>query len=454
MRLAFAFTLVMALVLGATGVFVHARLQAGLDRTINAGLRSRADDVAALVQQADSGLSEGYSSVLAERGESFAQVLDRNGRVVDTTPQLGRAPLLAGAALANALRRTSLLVHAPIGVMDSRSRILATPVLAQDQRLVVIVGTSLENRDEALRQLTTQLLIGGPMTLLLAALAGYGLAGAALRPVEAMRARAALISGTDHGARLPVSPADDEIHRLGETLNDMLARLESALDRERSFVADASHELRTPLALLKTELELALRRPRSAAELEGAVRSAADETDRLTQLAEDLLVLARADQGRLPVRRERVRAGAVLDGAAERFARRALQSGRQIVVSAPTELEVSGDPLRLEQALGNLIENALRHGRGAIQLVAVAPADGTVELHVLDEGPGFPENFLGQAFDRFSRGGNARGSGGTGAGLGLAIVDVIARAHGGSAHAGNRPAGGADVWLSIAGSGR
>ncbi len=444
----------MALVLGATGVFVHARLQAGLDRTINAGLRSRADDVAALVQQADSGLSEGYSSVLAERGESFAQVLDRNGSVMDTTPQLGRKPLLAGAALANALRHTSLLVHAPIGVVDNRSRILATPVLAQDQRVVVIVGTSLESRDEALRQLTTQLLIGGPVTLLLAALAGYGLAGAALRPVEAMRARAALISGTDHGARLPVPPADDEIRRLGETLNDMLARLESALDRERSFVADASHELRTPLALLKTELELALRHPRSAAELENAVRSAADETDRLTQLAEDLLVLARADQGRLPVRRDRVRASAVLDGAAERFARRAQQSGRQIVVSAPTELEVSGDPLRLEQALGNLIENALRHGRGAIQLVAVARADGTVELHVLDEGPGFPESFLGQAFDRFSRGGNARGSGGTGAGLGLAIVDGIAPGHGGSAHAGNRPAGGADVWLSIAAPGR
>lgn len=444
----------MALVLGATGVFVHARLQAELDRAINAGLRSRADDVAALEQQADSGLSEGYSSVLAERGDSFAQVLDGNGRVVDTTPQLGREPLLTGAALLNALRGTTLLAHAPFSVVESRSRLLATPVFAQDQRLVVIVGTSLESRDEALRQLTTQLLIGGPMALLLAALAGYGLARAALRPVETMRARAALISGADHGARLPVSPADDEIRRLGETLNGMLARLESALDRERSFVADASHELRTPLALLKTELELALRRPRSPAELEAALRSAADETDRLSQLAEDLLVLARADQGRLPVRRERVRAGAVLDGAADRFALRAQQSGRRIVVDAAADLHLSGDPLRLEQALGNLVENALRHGGGAIQLVAVAPADGTVELHVLDEGPGFPENFLGQAFDRFSRGGNARSGGGTGAGLGLAIVDVIARAHGGSAHAGNRPAGGADVWLSIAASGR
>ena len=149
-----------------------------------------------------------------------------------------------------------------------------------------------------------------------------------------------------------------------------------------------------------------------------------------------------------------MRAVAVLDGAAQRFARRAEQAGRQIVVSAPAELEVSGDPLRLEQALGNLLENALRHGGGAIQLVAVAPAMGTVELHVLDEGSGFPEDFLGQAFDRFSRGGNARSSGETGAGLGLAIVAVIAQAHGGSAHAGNRPGGGADVWLSIAAAGR
>ena len=140
------------------------------------------------------------------------------------------------------------------------------------------------------------------MALLLASLAGYGVASSALRPVEAMRRRAAEISASEPGRRLPVPRSRDEVERLGETLNEMLARLEGAIERERTFVSDASHELRTPLAILKAELELAMRSARSPEELEAAIRSAAEETDRLAQLADDLLVVARAEEGRLPVR--------------------------------------------------------------------------------------------------------------------------------------------------------
>src|SRR5207253_127638 len=129
-----------------------------------------------------------------------------------------------------------------------------------------------------------------------------GVAAAALRPVEAMRRRAATISAADVGARLPLPQAEDEVRRLGDTLNAMLARLERALTRERSFVSDASHELRTPIAILKGELELVLDDAATRDELQAAVRSAAEETDRLAQLAEDLLVLAQSDQGSLPVR--------------------------------------------------------------------------------------------------------------------------------------------------------
>ena len=141
--------------------------------------------------------------------------------------------------------------------------------------------------------------IGGPVALLLASLAGYVLAGAALRPIEAMRRRAQEISTASLDERLPVPAARDEVARLGETLNAMLARIEDGLARERRFVADASHELRTPLALLKTELELALRRARSPEELQAAIESAAGETDRLARMADDLLLLARSDQGQL-----------------------------------------------------------------------------------------------------------------------------------------------------------
>ena len=185
---------------------------------------------------------------------------------------------------------------------DEHLRLLARP--AGDR--VVVVGATREDREEALASLERVLLIGLPIALLLAALAAYGVATAALRPVSAMRAEAAEISRLGSGRRLPVPEGRDELARLGGTLNEMLDRLERSAERERGFVASASHELRTPLALLRAELELALREGRSPEELREAVASAAAESDRLVQLAEDLLVLARADEGRLPVRPEQL----------------------------------------------------------------------------------------------------------------------------------------------------
>jgi heavy metal sensor kinase len=310
---------------------------------------------------------------------------------------------------------------------------------------VVVVGASLEERGEALENLTRQLLLGGPLALLVASLLGYLLAAAALRPVESMRREAEAVSASEPGRRLPLPPATDEIARLGTTLNTMLGRLEAALARERRFVSDASHELRTPLATLRAELELALRRRRSKAELEAAVASAAEEAERLSQLAEDLLVLARSDDGSLPVRRERLPAAKLLADVRERYARRAAEAGRSIAVEAPDELQLDADRLRVEQAVGNLVENALRHGAGRILLAAHQRQD-RVELHVHDQGPGFPPGFVEHAFERFTRADPARQ--GQGAGLGLAIVDVIARAHGGSAHAASRPDG-ADAWVEF-----
>ena len=309
-----------------------------------------------------------------------------------------------------------------------------------------MVGASLEDREEALDGLLTQLLVVGPLALLLTSVGGYFLAGAALRPVEAMRRQAAEISSERADQRLPLPPARDEIRRLGETLNDMLDRLEEGLARERRFVADASHELRTPLASLRTELELAQRRPRSQAELEDALRSAAEEVERLVRLAEDLLVLARADDGRLPLSLGSHYLREVLDAVAGRFDSRARASGREVEVSASADEVVTGDRARLDQALGNLVDNALRHGAGTVRLEG-AVEDGTLELRVSDDGAGFPQDFLPHAFERFSRVDVARTGGGTG--LGLAIVDAIARAHGGAAAAANRPGGGAEVTLTL-----
>ncbi|MDP9292970.1 MAG: HAMP domain-containing histidine kinase, partial [Actinomycetota bacterium] len=231
-----------------------------------------------------------------------------------------------------------------------------------------------------------------------------------------------------------------------ETLNDMLERLEEAFARERAFVSDASHELRTPLSILRAELELALRDARDVEGFRSAVTSAAEEADRLAQLAEDLLVIARFDQGQLPVRIQAVRVDEMLDAVSRRFSGRAAARDVELVVTAPAG-EVAGvDRLRVEQALGNLVDNALRHGSRRIELAAGVDGD-RLELHVRDDGSGFPESFLDSAFERFSRADHARGPGG--AGLGLAIVAAIASAHHGRAAAVNRPEGGADVWMDL-----
>jgi signal transduction histidine kinase len=225
----------------------------------------------------------------------------------------------------------------------------------------------------------------------------------------------------------------------------MLARIGDAMARERAFVADAGHELRTPLAILRAELDLALAEGRSPDELRAALASAAEETDRLTQLSEDLLTIAQTEGGRLPLRLEQLRLADVFGPVERRFSRRAGEAGRAIEVGDGSELELRGDLLRLDQAVGTLVDNALRHGAGTITLTA-RPAGDAVEIHVTDDGPGFPPDFLNRAFERFSRAPGAREGG---SGLGLAIVATVADAHGGTAKAANRPGGGADVWLVI-----
>jgi two-component system, OmpR family, sensor kinase len=225
----------------------------------------------------------------------------------------------------------------------------------------------------------------------------------------------------------------------------MLARIEDGLARERRFVADASHELRTPLAMLKAELELALRHARSPEELEASIRSAAEETDRLARIADDLLLLARAERGALPIEPEPTDLVDLLEAVSSRFSARAEIEGRSLSVDSPAAVVVSVDQLRLEQALGNMVDNAFRYGRGAITLAARV-TDSTVELHVLDEGLGLPAAFREHAFERFSRG---AGPGAEGSGLGLAIVETIVGAHGGRVDVADRPEGGADVWVSL-----
>jgi signal transduction histidine kinase len=455
-RLTAAFALAMVLVLAAAGLFVYVRLKDDLDESVDAGLQARA---AAVAGSGDAGAAEPE-----EAEEGFAQVLSRSGEVVD---EAGGAdePVLTAAERARVAAGGSVRVERDVPGIEGTARILAGPVTAEEgaagdatgsrpatELAVFAVGQSLDDRDETLSGVVASFAVGGPIAVLLASLVGYLLARAGLRPVEAMRRRAGEISLAHEGERLPLPAAHDEVRRLGETLNEMLGRLRRSFDRERRFVADASHELRTPVAVIRAELEAALRAGVHDAQVREALVAALEECDHLAQLAEDLLLVARAAEGELPVRREPVEVRPLLDGVRARFGDRAREHGRELRVEGGDGLRIEADDLRLRQALGNLVDNSLRHGAGEIVLRARrGEPDGAVELEVVDHGPGFDADLADRAFERFARGDAARTRGGTG--LGLAIVRAIAEAHGGRARIVSDGDAGATVRLWLPGAG-
>lgn len=421
--------------IASAGVALYFGLQARLDSTIDEGLESRA---ALLAGQGE--------LALEDRGadEAFAQILGRDGSLLLTD---GFAPLpLLSARQASTLEEPTIL-HRPLpNEDDERARIYALP--AGDR--VVVAGTSLEDRDDALHTVLGLLLLGGPAVLGVVGLAAWLLAGAALRPVRRMARQAAEISEGDLSRRLEVPPTGDEIAELGESLNQMLARLEQAFEKERRFVDDASHELRTPLAILRTELELAMKGTRTNAELVEAVGSAAEEAGRVNRLAEDLLFLARADRGKPALRLEQVEAADLLDDSVELYRKAASERGIRLRTAAQPGLELRVERPAVSRAVGNLVANALQHaGEGTEVMVAAALEGSEVVVSVSDAGPGFPEDFVDRAFDPFTRSdsGRSRAEGGTG--LGLAIVKGVVTAHGGRVSARNLPEGGAEVMLVL-----
>ena len=441
-RLTLLAGLLMAAVLVALGAFVYIRFDAELLATVDAGLRARAEVL--LNTSNDRGVASGGG--LIDRDEVFAQLLSRDGRALQTTAGIREVPLLSSDVVAALGTPRTLTASVQTLEETVTARLLAVPTGGE----VLVVGTSLEDQEAALARLLGLMLLGGPVGVLLASGVGWLVAGGALRPVERLRIEAEAISGSEPGRRLPVPATRDELARLGESLNRMLGRLEEALERERRFVGDASHELRTPLANLKAELELALRRARSAEELTAALHGAAAETDRLARLGEDLLILARTDDGHVPLRKERLDLGQLARDEVESFVGRAAELGISLRVTASDGFHAEVDGTRVRQAIGNLIDNALRHtpSGGEVQLSLIAGDDGPT-IEVADSGEGFSPEFLDLAFDPFSRSDSTRSRIAGGAGLGLPIVRAIAEAHGGTVAATNRPEGGASVVLRL-----
>lgn len=387
-------------------------------------------------------------------GDYVVQVIDRAGRVRGGSPEAGRTPLVSAAQITQA-RGHSLVVTQT--TEDERERLMAAP-LTGHPGWVAVAAVSLESYDGTISDVVRNLLIAGAVFVAAAGLGSYGLARAALSPVERLRREVAALSERDQapGAPAPhvqVPRTRDEIAALAATMNQLLGRLHLALTRQRALVADASHELRTPFAVLRGELELAGRPGRSREELAAAVAQAGEEAARLARITEQLLFLARTDEDMAAVRRQPTDLRALLAGSAAQAERRAAEAGVSSDVRAPTGLVAYIDPDRLREAVDNLVDNALRFAPPGTAIALAASAVGRdLVVEISDDGPGFPADYLPHAFERFRRPDSGRARADGGAGLGLAIVSAIARAHGGRAAAANRPEGGAVVTLELPGA--
>jgi signal transduction histidine kinase len=378
--------------------------------------------------------------VSADRGLIIAQAVRADGTVLSPT---GGRLLLTPAELARAARG-EIVVNRGVAGVGSQARLLARPIGRQNAAVVVgVSAVSTAALSTARDRLTTAVAVSGPALTLVLAAAAWVLAGAALRPVRRMTSEAAGISMTEPGRRLPEPLGDDEIAHLGRTLNAMLARIEETITRERAFIDDAAHELRTPIAVLRGEIELAARDLDHRDLVEQGLASALEETDLLSQLADGLLILARADAGQLVAGDATTELLAAADAAVARVPRRP-----EVAAEVRGEAAVvGGEPDWVRQIATNLVSNAERYATSRV-VVAVEPAGASAALVVSDDGRGFPEALLPRVFDRFTRGDGARARGAGGAGLGLAIVASFARALGGSVSAGNGGAlGGA--WVRV-----
>jgi signal transduction histidine kinase len=432
--------------------FFDRQLVVGVHETIDETLDARAAPLVALLADASgpvdrSFLTGGVVSIPA----LLAHVIGPDATVVASS--LGSphdaAAMLSTELLGQLDRRRYVVVTTDLSPMLEEIRVLTVPVDRTDGTWAVVVGSSLEITERA-QSVRTGFIVGGVVAVAMTTVGAWLLVGAALAPVERMRRTAALITAGDDDAEIAEPGRRNELAGLAATFNELLRRMRAALTGERRLVADASHELRTPLAVLRTELELAARPGRSVEELRRAIDNAHVEAARLSRLADDLLLLARSEEGSPIVLPEQHDVATVLDRAVAAIDTRAAQAAVGLSTSYRRPLSGRGDPRRLRQAVDNLLDNALRYTPPAGTIVLAAEHhDGTVDIRVADNGPGFPAEFLAHAFTAFHRADPAHHRHSGGAGLGLAIARTIAVAHGGEATAANLPEGGAVVTLTI-----
>ncbi len=419
-RLVVGFAGAMLGVLVAAGAFVFWRVELALDRRLDQDLRSQ---TGALVDAARRLTAHDATQAVADR-TSDAQLLDTNGKVVASGAGTPRGqPLLTPAQARRAA--TGELVTGHGSLFSGRGTHLRIRALPVDRPGIAVAVTAvrLDQRDEALGELLAQLAIANLLALSLASFVGYRLTRAALDPVDDYRKQATRIASGDTTVRLAVPPErDDEITRLGATLNTMLDAQARSTEQQRQFIDDASHELRTPLTTIAAEIDITMRKPRTAQEYESSMHRLATATNELVELTETLLTLGGVAATSL--RHNPVPVAPILVEAA----RRVVDSTRPVGVACDTQLSVHGDATLLARAVGNLVDNALLHGAGPIS-ISGQRRGGHAVLAVHDDGPGIDPDFLPHATERFRR--HATSRTGPGTGLGLALVEAITTAHNG-----------------------
>jgi signal transduction histidine kinase len=386
-------------------------------RTIDNALELRAVDIASLLE---GGAAPATIAIESEE-DGFVQVVDAQGRILAASDNVkGQRRLVPGDTKFTATQRVPLL-----GDEKYRVHVHPTDVTVP---ATIIVGTTLEDVNHLIDVVIASLSVGVPALLALIAALVWIVVGWALRPVEAIRAEVADIGGRDLHRRVPIPPSQDEIGRLAATMNEMLDRLEDSQRKQTEFVSNASHELRTPIAVIRHELEIALR-DGDPDQLRAAASDALEEDLRMQRLVDDLLLLARreGDVSPSPVAS---RPAVDLDDIVLAEVRRR-PTRMTIDISGVSAGQVHGNEDDLRRVVRNLLDNALRHATSSVA-VHVSSTDDRVVLDIDDDGRGVRPEHRDRIFERFARSDEARSRDGGGTGLGLAIVAELVAEHGGS----------------------
>lgn len=384
-----------------------------------------------------------------QRGDLAFRLLDADGSVLltsNTTSALPDPWPLPSRPAQDMFFRTESSA-APAG----HTRTCSQWVLDDNDTTRIVQATYLLDQVNASLSRFVQICVAAlAAAAVLATIGGRILASRSLRPVSRMASAARTISVKNMTERLERSGAGDELDYLAETFNDMLGRLEKQVAQLRQFTADAAHELRTPLAALRGNAEIALSGKRSAAELRAVLADGIEEYDRLARIADDLLLLARADAGQEFIRRAPFAFDTALADVIDLFSPTAEELGVTLTLARRDAVQIDGDDGRLRQMIGNLLDNSIKFTPvGGLVRVSLAAANGVAELTVRDTGVGIEPEHLTHVFDRFYRADRARSRDGGGAGLGLSICRTIVEAHGGTIDVTSQPGSGTSVGVRL-----